>query len=107
MVLIWRESGKYIDAAVTNFNELDDLGLIPNFRIPIPQNLPEILIDIATGGEPNDFFYAGTLFIVSDSLKAILTSFPIEIEFREVSVTQQEKRYNKKRFYYGNILEEV
>jgi|GEM_PF-2943102 len=107
MVLIWRDSGKYTNGLITNFYELADLGLVPNLCLPTPERLPNILLDITTVGEPNDFFYAGNMFIISELLKEILSEFPIKIEFNELSVTQKGKPYLGKKFYYANILEEV
>lgn len=107
MTLIWRDSGEYTNGLVTNYFELADLGLIPNFCLPAPSHLPEILLDISTETKPNDFFYAGNLFIISQALKDILIDIPDKIEFHELSVTQLGKEYSEQKYFYANILEEV
>lgn len=107
MVLIWRDSGKYIDAVVTNFQTLDGLGFEPNRCVPIPSNLPQISLNIETGGMPNDFFYSFNMFIVSETLKQLLSGFPIKVEFRELYVTQKGKPYHGHKFFYANVLDEV
>jgi hypothetical protein len=68
---------------------------------------PETTVDVCTDPSPSDFFEPGTLFLVSDRLKALLEGFDVRAEFFQVQVLHQGRQCTGRAYYYCNILDLV
>jgi hypothetical protein len=109
MILIWRAStptGKLTNGRVENYMELTE-----NFRVngceEYPAPFPPSALEITTGGEPTDFFYAGPMFIVSGEMCQLLEKFEVNAEFFPLTTLQKGRPYDRKEFYFANILDAV
>lgn len=110
MYYIWREStghDVWTHAEARNYLQLSDIGLDTITAKPVPINLPPLIVDIYSHGEPADFFLAGLVCIVSSKLRKLLLEQKVNAEFRAVQVYQLGKRYRRRKFYMLNILDVV
>jgi hypothetical protein len=72
---------------------------------PAPGASPEITLEISTPHPPADFFQPGTLFTVSDRLRAALEEFDVRTEFFPLRVLYGGAEYTERAFYFCNILD--
>lgn len=110
MILVWRpatDPDVWTLANVTNYLDLCDQGLKPNLCVPAPQPFPSSTLEIETEGEPADFIWAGSLFVVSGQLRAILDNFQVNAEFFQLKVIHKGEIYQKREFYFANLLDAV
>jgi hypothetical protein len=110
VILIWREDTDpevWTLANLTNYLDLCELGLKANLCVPAPQPFPDSTLEIETEVEPADFMTAGPIFVVSGELRTILEEFNVRAEYFKLRAIHCGKDYQKKVFYFVNILEAV
>lgn len=110
MILSWRvdpDDEVWTLARLTNYIELCEKGLKPNLCVPVPWPFPESTLEISTEGQPADFISAGSIFVVSEKLRAILGEFKVPAEYFQLRVMHNGKLYVKRKFYFANILDVV
>lgn len=110
MILVWRPDTNpdvWMLATVRNYLELCDVGLKPNLCVPAPQPFPSSTLEIETDGEPADFIWAGSLFVVSGQLRTILNDFHVNAEFFQLKVIHRGEIYREREFYFANLLDAV
>ena len=107
MILIWRDGGTLTMGRLVDYLELAESGMEPNLCLPVPRPFPKAKLEITTVEYPNDFFYAGPVFVVSEALKVVMERFPIRMEFLELEAWHCGQPFKDKNYYYGNNLDAV
>jgi hypothetical protein len=74
---------------------------------PARRPFPGITLELRWRHPPADFFEPGTLFTVSDRLKAVLEGAGARAEFLPVRVTRRGKEVAGRSFYFCNVLDLV
>lgn len=74
---------------------------------PLAGVFPGAQVRIESNDPPADYFTAGTLFIVSSRLKAILEGFSVRVEPYPVDVTYHGVLYKEAQYFFLNILDEA
>ena len=60
-------------------------------------------LEILSDNPPADFFEPGTMFTVSDRLKAVLQGFDVHAEFFPLRIMYHGGEYTERTFYFCNI----
>jgi hypothetical protein len=65
---------------------------------------PNTRLELLTDHAPPDFFEVGTLFVVSERLRAVLSEYKVHAEFFPLRVIHEGAEYTERRFYFCNVL---
>ena len=74
---------------------------------PAPWRSLDMTLELRWDYPPADYFEPGTVFTVSDRLKAVLDEFNAPAEYFPLRVLQHGREYTERTFYFCNILELV
>jgi hypothetical protein len=66
-----------------------------------------IRVVIDSPNEPNDFFVAGPMPIISEQTKQVLMQFSANVEYLHVDLSMHDGSKPKKSYYYPNILDVI
>ena len=66
-----------------------------------------IQIKIKTKREPNDYFHAGPISVVSANVKDVFDSYKVKAEYFLLNITLSNGETSLTKYYYLNILEMV
>ena len=72
---------------------------------PVEEPFPDVTLEIASKYVPADFFQPGTVFTVSDRLKAVLEEFDVRAEFFPLRILYKGKEFTRRTFYYCHIFD--
>ena len=108
MTKVWKADTEneryYTRTALLNVKEF--LHVRTMSGAPLAGRFPGARIRITSDDPPADYFTAGTLFIVSERLKAVLEDCGARVELFPVEVTFQDAPTDS-RYYFVNILDEA
>ena len=65
----------------------------------------DMTLEVYSEYPPADYFEPGTVFTVSDRLKAMLEEFKVRAEFFPVRVAYEGRDYTERAFFFCNILD--
>ncbi len=105
-ILVYRPTS-YVEADLTNYEELCECGFFADCGVPVPQSLPVPEVLIEDDSDPPDFFFAGNVKIVSDRLRSLLATFGSNTEFIRANVTAFGKRRTSRDYFILNVVDLV
>jgi hypothetical protein len=108
MTKIWVQSAdpnEYTEALNLDTEALAEVMLQVKPCGSLAGRFPSIRLEILSDHPPSDFFEVGTLFVVSEQLRALLTECRAEAEFFPIRIIYQEHEYSERDFFVCNILD--
>lgn len=96
----------YTDAHFLDARRLMDIRLC--FGDPLADKFPAgIRVQIESEAEPNDYFVAGPMPVVSERARQVFDSFKANVEYFQLDVTLHNGSKAVTPYYYSNILDVI
>lgn len=109
MAKVWCRSGaeeEYTQARILSEQWFESDFSVFDFK-PAPWASLDMTLEVYSEHPPADYFEPGTVFTVSDRLKATLDEFEVRAQFFPVRVVYDGRDYTERAFFFCNLLDRV